>query len=124
MTANRDTAPVPPKAGVMGWPVEHSLSPHIHRYWLRHYGIAGDYLLIPVRPEEFGAKARGLWDDGFVGANVTVPHKLAALEAADEVSAVARRIGAVNTLYYRDSRLIGTNTDGTGFLENLRQGAP
>ncbi len=124
MTVDRDNASLPPKAGVMGWPVEHSLSPHIHRYWLGRYGIAGDYLLIPVPPEDFVETARGLARDGFVGANVTVPHKLAAFEAADEVSAVARRIGAVNTLYYRDGRLIGTNTDGTGFLENLRQGAP
>lgn len=112
-----------PKAGVIGWPVEHSLSPLIHRYWLRRYGIAGEYLLLPVPPEDIRKRLLNLGRDGFCGANVTVPHKRAALEAADRVSGTARRIGAVNTLYFEGGALVGTNSDADGFMENLRQGA-
>ncbi len=117
------TAQGPRKAGILGWPVAHSLSPHIHRYWLNRYGLPGTYDLLPVSPEDFHARVRSLQADGYRGANVTVPHKVAAFEAVDEATDLARRIGAVNTLYYEGSRLIGTNSDASGFLENLRQGA-
>ena len=113
-----------PRAGVIGWPVAHSLSPHIHRHWLQHYGINGSYDLIPVPPEEVEARIRGLAAAGYVGANVTVPHKLAALAAADQVTETARRIGAVNTLYYEDRRLVGGNSDAAGFHQNLVAAAP
>ena len=112
-----------PKAGVIGWPVEHSLSPLIHRYWLRRYNIEGEYLLLPIAPEDIQKRLRHLRRDGFCGANVTVPHKRAALEAADRVSDTARRIGAVNTLYFEGDALVGTNSDAAGFMENLRRGA-
>lgn len=112
-------------AGVMGWPVSHSRSPRLHGFWLREHGIDGAYVPLPVRPEDFAAAVRALPKLGFAGANVTVPHKEAALAACDAVSALARRIGAVNTLVCRpDGSLYGDNTDGFGFLENLRAGCP
>lgn len=112
-------------AGVMGWPVSHSRSPRLHGFWLREHGIDGAYVPLPVRPEDFTAAVRALPKLGFAGANVTVPHKEAALAACDEVSPLARRIGAVNTLVCRpDGSLYGDNTDGFGFLENLRAGCP
>ena len=114
----------PLKAGVMGWPVDHSLSPRIHGYWLKEYGIAGDYVLIPVRPEDFHGKVRSLAADGFCGVNVTLPHKEAALAAVDVITPDAKRIGAVNTIYLGDGALVGTNTDGYGFFQNLVEGAP
>ncbi|MBD3661918.1 MAG: shikimate dehydrogenase, partial [Arenibacter algicola] len=111
------------RAGVMGWPVDHSLSPVVHGYWLDQFGIAGEYVRIPVEPNDFSAKVRALRADGFVGCNVTVPHKEAALLVVDEADEQARRIGAVNTIRVRDNgSLYGFNTDGFGFLENLRQG--
>jgi len=111
------------KAGVMGWPVDHSLSPKVHGFWLRHYAIAGEYVRIPVEPKDFTTKLRHLRSDGFVGVNVTVPHKEAALDGVDEVHPLAARIGAVNTVVVRpDGTLYGFNTDGFGFLENLKAG--
>jgi len=107
----------------MGWPVDHSLSPKVHGFWLREYGIEGEYIRIPVAPEDFPAKLRALQVDGFAGCNVTVPHKEAALAGVDEVDPQALRIGAVNTIKVReDGSLYGFNTDGFGFLENLSQG--
>jgi shikimate dehydrogenase len=108
----------------MGWPVAHSLSPVIHRVWLKDYGIDGDYILIPVPPDQFHEKVRNLRAEGFCGANVTAPHKEAALAAVDRVTSVARRIGAVNTLYFEDDTLVGTNSDAAGFYENLLANAP
>ena len=111
------------RAGVMGWPVDHSLSPRVHGYWLKHYAIAGEYTRIPVSPEDLAAKLRALSVDGFAGCNITVPHKEAALKIVDEVHPLAARIGAVNTVVVReDGSLYGFNTDGFGFLENLRHG--
>ncbi|MEX0757996.1 MAG: shikimate dehydrogenase [Tistlia sp.] len=111
-------------AGVLGWPVSHSRSPRLHGFWLAHYGIDGAYLPLPVRPERFKAAARALADLGFRGANVTVPHKLAAAELCDELSQRARAIGAVNTLVFEEGRILGDNTDGLGFLRNLQAGVP
>lgn len=112
-------------AGVLGWPVGHSRSPRLHNYWIARHGVNGAYLPLPVAPENLPAAVRALGHLGFAGANVTVPHKLAALAACDEIDATARRIGAVNTLVFRvDGSLFGTNTDAEGFLANLRAGAP
>ena len=112
-------------AGVMGWPVAHSLSPVLHGHWLETLGIDGAYVPLPVAPEDFAQVVAALPKMGFRGANVTVPHKEAALAAVDEADALARRIGAVNTIIVgEDGRLFGTNTDGFGFLENLKDGAP
>ena len=111
-------------AGVVGWPVGHSLSPRLHGFWLDQYGIDGAYLPLGVTPERFQPAMRSLADMGFRGVNLTLPHKEAALALCDEVAPLAARIGAVNTLVFEDGRLKGDNTDGFGFMENLRQGAP
>ena len=112
-------------AGVMGWPVSHSLSPRLHGFWLERHGIDGAYVPLAVRPEDFAEALRMLPRLGFKGVNVTVPHKEAALRAVDEVDEVAKRIGAVNTVIVtEDGRLVGRNTDGFGFIENLTAGAP
>ena len=111
-------------AGVIGWPVGHSLSPRLHGYWLRSYGIDGAYVPLPVSPENLELALRALPMLGFVGVNITVPHKQAALAAVDDADDNARRVGAVNTVIVEaDGRLIGRNTDGFGFIENLRSGA-
>lgn len=113
------------RAGVMGWPVEHSRSPALHGFWLKQYGIAGAYVKLPVPPEGLRAALRGLPEKGFAGCNLTLPHKEAALAIIDHVDASARRIGAVNTIVVRaDGTLEGRNTDAFGFIENLRAGAP
>ncbi len=112
-------------AGVLGWPVSHSRSPRLHNFWIARHGVNGAYLPLPVAPENFAQAVRALGHVGFAGANVTVPHKLAALAACDEVSDTARRIGAANTLVFRtDGSLYGTNTDADGFYANLVDGAP
>jgi shikimate dehydrogenase len=111
-------------AGVMGWPVTHSLSPRLHGFWLERYRIDGAYLPLPVAPEHFERALRGLADAGFRGVNLTLPHKQAGLAVCHQVEPLAERIGAVNTVVFDDGRLEGRNTDAFGFLENLRQGAP
>jgi len=112
-------------AGVIGWPVTHSLSPRIHGHWLEQHRIDGAYVPLSVAPEHLHQAVRALPALGFRGINVTIPHKEAVRAALDDESALARRIGAVNTIVVtQDGRLIGSNTDGFGFLENLRAGAP
>lgn len=112
-------------AGVMGWPVGHSLSPLLHGYWLQTLGIDGAYVPLAVKPEDFADALRTLPKLGFAGANVTIPHKQTALACCDEIDDVAKRIGAVNTVVVRrDGRLWGTNTDVFGFLENLKAKHP
>lgn len=112
------------RAGIIGWPVTHSRSPIMHGYWLRKYGIAGSYERIPIAPDNFSIEFRALHDQGFVGANVTIPHKQAAMACCDELDPLAKRLGAVNTLVIKDGCFYGSNTDGFGFMENLRLGAP
>jgi shikimate dehydrogenase len=107
-------------AGIIGWPVGHSRSPRLHGYWLEKYGIDGGYVPLPIAPEHFADAVRGLMYAGFAGANVTIPHKPAAFEVCDSVDDSARRAGAVNRLSFRDGRINGANTDGWGFLANLR----
>lgn len=112
-------------AGVIGWPVTHSLSPRLHGFWIDQHGIDGAYVPLAVRPEHLDRALAALPSLGLAGANVTAPHKERALAAVDETSAVARRIGAVNTIVvHPDGRLHGTNTDAFGFLENLQDRAP
>jgi shikimate dehydrogenase len=109
-------------ACVVGWPVEHSRSPLIHNYWLKAYGIAGEYRREAVPPAEFPAFMQSLAARGYVGANVTVPHKEAAL-ALSQPDDRARAVGAANTLWF-DGALRSTNTDVEGFLDNLDARAP
>jgi shikimate dehydrogenase len=112
-------------AGVIGWPVGHSRSPRLHGFWLDQLGLDGAYLPLPVHPGDFETVLRALPRMGFAGANVTVPHKEAALALADHVEPLAKRIGAVNTLVVRlDGSIEGRNTDAFGFIENLRHGYP
>ena len=107
-------------AGVIGWPVGHSRSPRLHGSWLDRHGIDGAYLPLPVRPADLKAVLAALPRMGFAGANVTIPHKEAAFAACDKIEDSARRAGAVNTLVFRDNAMIGSNTDGAGFIANLR----
>jgi shikimate dehydrogenase len=112
------------RAGVVGWPVEHSRSPMIHGYWLKQLGIPGSYEKFAVRPGEFLEFAVRIREGELVGANVTVPHKEAAFSACDERTPVAEALGAVNTLWRKDGRLWGDNTDVAGFLTNMDEAAP
>lgn len=114
-----------PLAGVIGSPIGHSKSPRLHGHWLKKYGLPGHYIPMEVAPGNLETVLRTLPKAGFVGANITVPHKEAALEIADVITDRATLIGAANTLIFReDGKIHADNTDGYGFLENLRQGAP
>ncbi|MBL4894255.1 MAG: shikimate dehydrogenase [Emcibacter sp.] len=114
----------PIKAGVVGWPISHSLSPRLHSYWLQKYNLDGEYLAYEVKPEELGDFIKSLPKKNITGLNLTVPHKEIVFPFLDDVDDVARKIGAVNTIIVRDGRLYGTNTDGYGFLTNLMENAP
>jgi shikimate dehydrogenase len=114
-----------PLAGVIGSPVAHSRSPRLHRHWLARYGIAGDYVPLHVLEGDLRQVIAALPRMGFVGVNVTIPHKVAVMELADQISDRAILIGASNTLIFRsDGKVHADNTDGYGFIANLRQGAP
>ncbi len=113
-----------PRAFVIGHPIAHSRSPLIHGFWLKQLGIVGTYEKIDVAPSglaEFLATVRA---GDFAGGNVTVPHKTAALALVDDVDEAAQAIGAVNTLWMDHGRLMGGNTDASGFLANLDASAP
>ncbi len=113
------------RACVIGWPVEHSRSPLIQRYWLKLYGIDGAYEKEAVRPEDFASFLGSLAARGYAGANVTLPHKEAALRAAAIADEAARAIGAANTLWLdQTGRLCASNTDAYGFMTNLDEEAP
>lgn len=114
-----------PLAGVIGSPVAHSISPRLHAHWLRTYGIRGHYIPMDVAHDDLVDALRTLPKLGFVGVNVTIPHKEAVLDLADLVTDRATLIGAANTLIFRgDGKIHADNTDGYGFMENLRAGAP
>ena len=109
----------------MGWPVNHSKSPAVHGFWLNQYGINGSYVHLPVEPKNLADALKSLVENGFVGVNLTVPHKESALDLVDEVSTEALRVGALNTICVSDKgRLHATNTDVYGFIANLRAGVP
>jgi shikimate dehydrogenase len=110
----------PKLAGIMGWPVEHSLSPRAHQFWLKTNKITGGYTKLAVKPENLAAELRALPERGFCGVNLTVPHKEAALGIVDRIDELARRVGAINTVIVRPGgKLEGRNTDVFGFSENL-----
>jgi shikimate dehydrogenase len=114
-----------PLAGVIGHPIAHSRSPQLHGHWLRKYAIKGHYVPLDIKADDFERLVRTLPSFGFVGANVTLPHKQAALEIADLVTDRAKLIGAANTLVFRkDGQIHADNTDGYGFMQNLLQSAP
>jgi shikimate dehydrogenase len=112
------------KAFVIGDPVSHSRSPMIHGHWLSKYGIAGSYEAIHVKQAEVGAFLSSIADMGFIGGNVTVPHKEAAFAQADVCDEISEEIGAVNTLWMEEGKLHGANTDSFGFAQNLDEQAP
>ncbi|MFN4157099.1 MAG: shikimate dehydrogenase [Gemmobacter sp.] len=114
-----------PLAGVIGSPIAHSRSPALHGYWLRRYGLSGHYIPIDITQTDLPELLRVLPRLGFVGLNVTIPHKETVLALADVVTDRAALIGAANTLIFRkDGRIHADNTDGAGFMANLRQNAP
>jgi shikimate dehydrogenase len=114
-----------PLAGVIGHPIAHSRSPILHRHWLRRFGLPGYYIPMDVEGDDLETVLRALPKAGFVGVNITVPHKERVMEIADLVTDRAILIGAANTLIFRpDGKIHADNTDGYGFLENLRSGAP
>ena len=111
-------------ACVVGWPISHSRSPLIHNYWIKQHWLNAEYRREAVPPEEFAGFIKGLRERGYAGANITVPHKEAAiaLTAADDR---ARAVGAANTLWYDAAgTLRSTNTDVEGFLANLDAATP
>ena len=112
------------KAFVVGWPIAHSRSPLIHRFWLKRHGIDGDYLREAVQPDVIDAFFKSLGEKGYVGGNVTLPHKEAAFKACAVTTPVARRLEAANTLWLDGGRLNGDNTDVYGFIANLDEQAP
>ena len=113
----------PPAACLIGWPAAHSRSPLIHHYWLRTLGIEGGYVIEAVPPDEFKDFLFRLSHRGFVGANVTIPHKERAL-ALSKPDERAHAVGAANTLWFADGELCSTNTDVEGFINNLDSSAP
>lgn len=114
-----------PLAGVIGSPVGHSRSPKLFGYWLRHLGLEGYYIPMDVAQSDLKDVLTALPRMGFVGVNVTIPHKESVLRLADIVTDRAALIGAANTLIFRkDGKIHADNTDGYGFIANLRQNAP
>lgn len=115
----------PPLAGVIGHPIAHSRSPVLHGHWLKRYGLPGAYIAMDVLEEDLEQVLRTLPKAGFVGVNITVPHKVRVLDIADLVTDRATIIGAANTLIFRrDGKIHADNTDGYGFISNLRDGVP
>lgn len=108
-------------AGIVGWPVSHSRSPLLHNFWLARHHLDGAYVPLPVAPGRLGAALRGLQAAGFAGVNVTVPHKQAAAALCSRLEDSARRTGSANTLVFGpDGDIVGSSTDGAGFLGSLR----
>jgi shikimate dehydrogenase len=119
------THPRIPIAAVIGSPIAHSRSPALHGHWLKRYGIEGYYVPLDISAGHLESAIRMMPNLGFVGANVTIPHKEKVLGIADLVTDRAAVMGAANTLIFRaDGKIHADNTDGYGFTENLRQGVP
>ena len=112
---------MPPLCGVLGFPVGHSRSPAIQNAAFRSAGLDWRYVALPIRPELFEETVRALPRSGFRGANVTIPHKLAALRVADRASPAAEGIGAANTLSFADGAIEADNTDAGGLLDALER---
>lgn len=112
------------RACIVGHPVAHSRSPLIHNHWLAELGIAGRYDREDVRPEDFAAFLAALPARGYVGGNVTVPHKETAFRLVTRRDAAAEAIGAVNTLWFEGHALVGGNSDAHGFVTNLDEEVP
>lgn len=114
-----------PRAAVIGNPISHSLSPKLHNHWLDRYGLDGEYTALQVTEDALADTLHHMPEQGFVGANVTIPHKVSVMRLADQITDRATLIGAANTLIFKnDGKILADNTDGYGFMANLRQGAP
>ena len=117
------SAKIIPLAGVIGNPISHSKSPKMHKYWLRKYGLLGDYVPLHVTEDDLERVIRAMPLMGFAGANVTIPHKVNVMSIADQISDRATLIGAANTLIFKnDGKIYADNTDGYGFMANVKQG--
>ena len=111
--------------GVMGWPVAHTRSPAIHNHWIAQYSLKGAYVQLPVQPQNLEAAIRGLPALGFAGCNITVPHKVNAMQLMDTLHPAARRVAAINTVVVQaDGSLLGMNNDGYGYIQSLRDAQP
>lgn len=113
-----------PRAFVVGNPIHHSKSPKIHNFWLRQYGLQGEYLAQEIKPEKFRDFLTSIRKEGFCGGNVTLPYKQEVFQLVDHKDEVAMMIGAANTLWYEGDKLCATNTDAYGFSANLDDFAP
>ena len=109
------------QGAVLGFPVHHSLSPKIHQYWLDKYNINGNYKAIEVAPENLANQINFMKKNAFYGANITIPLKVKIIDLCDEVSNTAQKIGAVNTISFRENKIIGDNTDAQGFISDCKK---
>lgn len=109
---------------IIGWPIAHSRSPLIHGYWMKQHGIDSEYVKLAVPPEQLAEFINALPESGYLGCNVTIPHKEAAFQLATVRDEVSSRLGAANTLYVRDRTVHCTSTDGQGFIASLRHAHP
>jgi shikimate dehydrogenase len=112
------------KAGLIGHPVAQSKSPIIHHYWMKQYGIKGQYDLFDTKPEDLEAIVKRLVSEGYDGFNITVPHKENILPLCDMLNENAKQVGAVNTVHIKENLLYGYNTDVYGFVENIKTSIP
>ncbi len=112
------------KACVIGWPIAHSRSPLIHNHWLKAYGIEGLYEKQEVKSEDLSSFLKNLSARGYVGCNVTIPHKEAAIPFVDAVDDIVRKTGSLNTIYTEQGKIKATSTDGEGFYQNLINTVP
>ncbi len=112
------------KVCVIGWPIRHSRSPLIHNYWIQKYGLNSVYEKLAVEPEKAAAFISSIPHSDYIGCNVTIPHKELAFKSVKSLDSNAKRLGAVNTVYISNGVLSGTNTDGEGFLTNLKTQYP
>ena len=113
-----------PHVALIGWPIGHARSPLVHNFWLKELGLAGSYTKQGVKPEDVAAFLKNLVAEGYAGINATVPHKEAVFKLADERLPDAVAVGAANTLWIDDGKLVVTNTDTYGFMTHLDETAP
>ena len=107
------------RAAVLGHPIDHSLSPHIHNRWFEEHGIDGHYEAIDVAPDALADTVQRLADEGYAGVNVTIPHKEHALKLAGRATEAARSVGASNLLLFKEGKIVADNTDELGFRASL-----
>ena len=112
------------KACVIGWPIKHSRSPLIHNYWLEKYQIAGLYECRAIEPRDLKEFIRAIPGNGYVGCNVTIPHKESALAYVDQFDECVAKTSSLNTIYFKDRKICATSTDGDGFLNNIARAEP